>query len=136
MIQEGAETPIGALLLETWCMGLVSPMDDRTRRTEQAALRLIKSRARRAIYRVKSKADSVYERMLYLEQAIEEEALRQWVDVRGLWSGLDRLVLIPLMERILLEVLHEYRAAYQEDRLACQALQRFCSRFNFEEMLG
>lgn len=101
-------------------------MDYRIRRTELAARRLIKSHVRDAIYRAKAEQNAVYERMLYLETAISEEAQQEWATVRTLWrEESDLPLLLPVLTGVLQRVLIECQDAYPNDPEAQRALRHF-----------
>lgn len=98
-----------------WC--LIYRMNERAQQTERAALRLIKSQARKHVYTARVQAGSAaFERMLMLEEAIEEEATRDWQAIRRLWANsFDRLALLPLIAKVAIE-------AYRECRTSCEEL--------------
>ena len=93
-------------------------MNERAQRTERAAHRLIKSRARKHVYRAKSQQTdgTAFDRMVMLEEAIEEEALRDWRTVLALWpQDFERLALPAIIAKAA-------RLAYHEGRTMCDEL--------------
>ena len=114
-------------------------MNERAQRTERAAHRLIKSRARKYVYQTKAKQTdgTAFDRMVMLEEAIEEEALRDWRAALALWShDFERLALPAIIAK-------SARMAYHEGRMMCgelgpvamAALHTFFIEFEPQEMV-
>lgn len=92
-------------------------MSERDHRTERAAHRLIKSQARKHVYQAKARETdgSAYEKMLMLEEAIEEEATKDWADVLSLWpQGFGRLALPSLIGKAASQAYEECRPFGEE----------------------
>jgi hypothetical protein len=89
-------------------------MNERAQRTERAAVRLIKSMARRHVYMAMSRqlGGAAYDRMVMLEDAILEEAQREWGAIIQLWPRtFERLALPPIIEKSTVAAFHDCRAS-------------------------
>jgi hypothetical protein len=82
-------------------------------------------------------SDGAYERMQLLEHAIHEDALKDWVTAKSLWvTDFDRLVMLPIIEKMALQALRQTVSEYEVDDVAVQALKRFFVKLNPREMLS
>lgn len=115
-------------------------MNERAIRTERAAHRLIKSYARKHIYRAKAKQTNgtAYASMVGLEEAIEEEAALEWKAVLAQWDlEFERIALPAIIGKVALTVYRECRKLCEElGPEAKRALKRYFEEFDPKGMLG
>ena len=114
-------------------------MQQRGKTTENAAVRLMKSRARHFVYseRTETSGNPALRNMTWLEEQILREVEKDWRTVIATWRGMtnyDRQVLLSILRVAKARAVKE-AAEFFDDQTTKEALARFFESFRPEDLI-